>query len=74
MSNCSIRHLLQREKVCVFYRRVSVFGLFLFADISVALVCHWSLGDRFTVVFVTSVWLSHGVCLLSAVQEHVIVH
>lgn len=51
-----------------------MFALSVFADINVALVCHWSLGDRFTVIFVTSVWLSHGAYLLSAVQERFILH
>lgn len=51
-----------------------MFALFVFEDISVARACHWPLGDRFTVIFVTSVWLSQGACLLSAVQEHFILH
>lgn len=51
-----------------------MFAVLVFANINVALGCHWSLGDRLTVIFVTSAWLSRGACLLSAVREHFILH
>lgn len=60
--------------MCFISRRVSIFALLVFAGIIVALVCPWSPGDRSAVIFTTSVWLSHGACLLSAVQEHFILH